>query len=460
MQSLNSPDNLSRTKVDESHYKHQLTKLIGILDIIITNNPNTMIHSIQELQALIHETAINSNDNWNINCNIDMLLSIYQTLHNKYNNQNKNVNGNIVQCVYDNLRKELKQYEPVSRNLYIKRSKHCCTYSKCMLIFASKTALNNHIRSAHRGKPYQCKNCKAKFNYHKELKQHINVIHKKKYDINSLKIELKKCPQCHYQSVIPRNVCYHIKNKHPGLLKIFIKQNIIKVCSICNWYYHCKETHNCRSFEDKSVNEESEHHLQADPLLDRTNYIRYSMISSSHEASDNDEDTSVSLLNQVSNITYECPKDNCHATFIKSYLLNQHIRCRHKGKPYNCENCHMLFAYNKQLQLHRLTCKVYCICKRPKHINMIKCIYCGELYHYQCVGINTTQALEIHDYKCSFCKAKKYCICNKADDGTLMVQCDSCNDWFHHKCINLSIADIEKLKEYVCNQCVRNSGLF
>ena len=47
---------------------------------------------------------------------------------------------------------------------------------------------------------------------------------------------------------------------------------------------------------------------------------------------------------------------------------------------------------------------------------------------------------------------RKYCYCEKTDDGTLMFQCEQCGVYYHAHCVGLKEGDL-KDEDYVCGYC-------
>ena len=327
-----------------------------------------------------------------------------------------------------------------SNGFYIK-----CTHSDCNETFRSKQGLNRHLRIIHKGKPFKCMKCSARFEYGKDLTQHDKIIHKKRLNFDVLKAKLKQCPQCEFKSVITRDICYHIKRKHPYLLTVLIEKEVLKICEKCPWIYHCSEKHVC--FKN-SNNRSSIYDSNSN-----SNPVNNIQLPISHNDS-----TSRRIEKQP--IKYPCTFSECGKSFNKSAYLIKHIRDYHKAKPYKCEYCDLSFAYKKEMRSHRIHCKLYCICRKPKRKYMIECSYCKELFHAECIGLSKQEAIAKTAYKCNACTKRKYCICKKPDDGTYMVQCNSCADWFHHTCIHLTIEDIDTLDEYNCDKCVNQAGFF
>ena len=327
-----------------------------------------------------------------------------------------------------------------------------CTYSDCDNVFSTKYNLNRHLRTIHNEKPYKCDKCSAVFAYRKDVMQHCRVIHNKRINIDDLKLKLVKCPQCDFSSVITRNICYHIKNKHPYLATILIERGILKSCVICPWLYHCSQSHVCFDNNNKDNESVKLKYSKEPPTASTMKPIDKSQIGIIvNNAQSQDKDPIV---------TYKCTYIQCDRSFNKLSYLIQHIRSYHKGKPYKCNQCGSTFAYNKKLQTHRLQCKLYCICNKPKGNDMITCVHCKKMYHCNCIGISMTDVLHVQSYKCDECKQQEYCICKRPDDGSCMVQCNGCANWFHHYCIYLTVDDIKTLDEYNCDTCVWNAGFF
>jgi hypothetical protein len=47
---------------------------------------------------------------------------------------------------------------------------------------------------------------------------------------------------------------------------------------------------------------------------------------------------------------------------------------------------------------------------------------------------------------------KTYCLCRQAYHGQ-MVGCDTCEEWYHFQCVGLSSTQAEKCAKYVCIRC-------
>ena len=53
-------------------------------------------------------------------------------------------------------------------------------------------------------------------------------------------------------------------------------------------------------------------------------------------------------------------------------------------------------------------------------------------------------------------KPRRYCLCNKEDDGSFMVQCDPCKEWYHLNCVNITKTQAKTLQTYICPNCQNN----
>ena len=78
------------------------------------------------------------------------------------------------------------------------------------------------------------------------------------------------------------------------------------------------------------------------------------MLSSSHEASDEDEDVELESVKsgklgkeEEKEVVHRCDYPDCGKSFEQRKYLAKHIRGVHKGKPYKCKRCEARFEFDR-----------------------------------------------------------------------------------------------------------------
>ena len=344
-----------------------------------------------------------------------------------------------------------------------------CDYPNCGRDYTTQSYLFDHIRQSHGGKPYKCTQCNQSFARKKDVEAHLRSEHKQTrshddYDFTKLQTCMEQCPECNYNTSTLRQLCRHIRNKHKELEQKLIEQQVFKVCDKCNQSYHIIQRHQCNRKNIKPHNfETSPKKTKPNAFFDTSSMLRYSMLSSSHEAtSEEDEDEGLQIeqgFQIEQEKPFKCEYADCTSSFSQRKYWAKHVRRVHKGKPYQCQQCEEKFAYDRDLNKHKKECKVYCICRKPQNRQpMISCDYCPEWYHYKCIGMTESRARALKEYKCEACKNARYCICRKPDDGKGLIQCDQCDEWYHYKCINYTKEMAEAIDEYICTRCLNDAA--
>ena len=342
-----------------------------------------------------------------------------------------------------------------------------CYYNGCGRDYTTQAYLFDHIRQTHKGKPYKCDECGRRFARKKDIEAHHKEEHPR-YDTNlrtaedykKLQESMEKCPECDHATTTLRALCLHIRTKHKKLEQKLIEQQVFKVCNKCGQSYHCVQRHQCNRRNIKPHNFETTPRNSNDSVLskfDEMSVLRHSMLSSSHEAT-SDEDNEIESEDEMEK-KFKCDYSGCHKSFAQRKYLAKHIRGVHNGKPYKCGRCDTKFEFERELVKHQKQCKIYCICRKPHNKKpMISCDYCPEWYHYECVGLTPNEAKRLREYKCEACLNAQYCICKKPDDGKGLIQCDVCDEWYHYKCINYTTEQAEAIDEYVCSKCLNEAA--
>eukprot|EP01083_Nonionella_stella_P039588 107654_1 len=282
---------------------------------------------------------------------------------------------------------ELKQHKSKRHDMTV--SLYPC--SSCRSVFIKKKLLYKHIRTAHNGYPFECGECKQKFKYYLNLKEH----EKNKHNKNSKKNKKKKdttryaveCNDCEATFADKQQL-----NRHRNMVHAVINPNPLE-CDVCGKVFATK--YNVVLHKTVHTDERPFSCEYCDKTFKIQNYLT-THIKKAHKKN-----------------PWKC--DQCDETFRVFYALKKHVKDAHESTDNNesedavdsAKDVDPISSQSGDGTSADLLCS---ICKKEfdECNDLMVCSDCKATCHYTCMSsMEGNEESNNTEWKCGSCDAKE-----------------------------------------------------